>query len=377
MGKLLAAITDPNGAVKDINELVQYKEIGVTDIGAVATVYGAVKNGDKIGFLKRRDALTGTNGAGCNPTYTPFALGTSEKEWKLGKWSIANKLCYEDIEGTIAQEMKSLMARQDVSGNTSFANIVAEAIDKDISSLITRNVWFGSLSATNISVNDTTGAYVGGTITDGLSADFFKTCEGIYSQLKAITTENSEQRTTIAANNEATIKLQYDKFLADGVATGILDEMTFNASAELQSVPDNEKMFIMGYKAWKAVQRDIKKNNKGSEAQYKELTEGTFVTKYDGIDVLVLQEFDNNVKNFCKIKGVTGKTEDRILEPHRIILMAKGNIGVTGGFDDVGKGNIVGNVTNGFDDKAAEWWLRANGELDVKVLDDKLIHYAY
>lgn len=55
MGKLLAAITDPNGAVKDINELVQYKEIGVTDIGAVATVYGAVKNGDKIGFLKRRD----------------------------------------------------------------------------------------------------------------------------------------------------------------------------------------------------------------------------------------------------------------------------------------------------------------------------------
>ena len=47
--------------------------------------------------------MVGKASQGCNPTFGTSVIATSEKEWDIHEWEVAEKICYKDLEGTVAQ----------------------------------------------------------------------------------------------------------------------------------------------------------------------------------------------------------------------------------------------------------------------------------
>ena len=66
------------------------------------TALKKVRNGDPVAFLGEGDDV-GLAGSGCDPVYQEYGVANSQKRWALGDWQIPLKICYESLQGTIAE----------------------------------------------------------------------------------------------------------------------------------------------------------------------------------------------------------------------------------------------------------------------------------
>ena len=95
-------MTPTNHAITSLRDLLKMTVFQDEKLEDVLTFVGNIVNGQRLGFIGAMEDV-GTKGVGCEPTYKTNKIDASEKQWELGDWDIPLKLCYEDLEGSIAE----------------------------------------------------------------------------------------------------------------------------------------------------------------------------------------------------------------------------------------------------------------------------------
>lgn len=349
------ALTPSNGALQQLNELIFLKVLGSERLAQVFNVIFNAVNGKKVGFIGEF-GLVGKARQGCNPTYDNSSIATSEKTWELGDWGVYEQICYSDLIGTLAQTaLKTGTRIADLTATEYLDDVVYPRLELAIYKMYMRLAWFGDKNADNVSG--------GGIITDDVDTDYFSVTDGFWTRAFALVASDASRRITIAANAEASYNAQKSALLGNGVATGIIDDLIMGASSDLRQAA-NQVIFVT-QSLKDALIRDIRKNNVGSDLQWRSLFDGVTETEYDGIRLVSVPFWDSIIRNY-EDNGTTWN------KPHRALYTTTDNLLV--GID---RDNDFADLSVFFDEKSELNLLKSKGWLGTMFAQDNMVQVAY
>ena len=243
-------------------------------------------NGKKVGFVGK-PGLLGKASEGCNPTYDNHLTATSEKTWEIKEWQISEKICYEDLIGTIAQHFAQNGSDvADLTDTEYMDTIVRPIFEQAIPELIIRYAFFGDKDIE------------AGELQDGTPVGAFNLIDGIWKQLFTGVTEGKTRRIAIAANEKTSVDEQYEAMRQPGAATGVLNELIIRTPAKLRNLKG--RRFVVTQAFADMLNLDIQDNNKGSELQWESIFAGIQKTTYQGVELLAVPQFDEIIQNYLK-----------------------------------------------------------------------------
>ena len=338
--------------LESLRDAIIKKVIEDEDLRRVVTIK-RVKNGDPLAIIGEMDAV-GHAGAGCNPTYEEIGIGDALQRWALGAWEIALKICYENLEDTIAEySLRTGTAIGDLTG-TDFMAIFMELLVTQIRRMLWRIIWFGDLQADTISN--------GGVLTNGTDPTLFTVCDGLWKRLFAIATADASKRTTISANSAATYAAQKAAMIAAGYATGIVDQIFIDAASTVNA--NGEAVLIVNKKFADYLAHDIKATYK-STMPFDRIFDGVYVAEYDGHQVIAVETWDYMIDTY-------ENTSTAWNLPFRAVLANPRNLLV-----GVDKENPVDDVDIIFDRVNRMNHVYATGKIDTLVAYPEAVHVAY
>jgi len=338
--------------LESLRDAIIKKVIDDEDLRQVVTIK-RVRTGDPLAVIGEMDAV-GHAGAGCNPTYEEIGIGDALQRWDLGAWEIAIKICYEQLEDTIAEyALRKGTGIADLTG-TDFMAVFMELLETQIRRMLWRIVWFGDTAADTIAN--------GGTLKNGTDKTLFTVCDGLWKRLETIVTGDSSKLTAISANSQATYSAQKAAMLTQGYATGIADQILLDAAGNINGA--GEAVLIMNKKFADALAHDVK-------LTYKEIMpfdlifEGVYVARYGGVRVIAVETWDYMIQTYFD----TGTAWEN---PYRAVLVNPSNLLV-----GVDKENPVNDVDIIFDRVNRMNHIYATGKIDTLVAQPALVHVAY
>ena len=143
-------LTPDNGAIKDLKRLIFLAVTDPESLGKIFNFLPKQKHGEKVGFIGEF-GMVGKASQGCNPTFGTSVLATSEKEWDIREWEVAEKICYKDLEGTVAQvAMRTKTNIADLTGTEYTDYILAPRLELAIRKMLMRYAWFGDKAADTV-----------------------------------------------------------------------------------------------------------------------------------------------------------------------------------------------------------------------------------
>jgi hypothetical protein len=301
-----SGLTPKNGALQELSELI-FLELKEEDkLGQLVTFMTAQEQGKKLGFVGKA-GLLGKKSKGCNPEYDKNLVQTSEKAWDLQEWSIAEQICYKELENTIAEHFAANGTDMaDLTDSEYMDTVVRPLLEQAIRDLVIRFVFFGDKDAE-------------GTLKAGVSAEHFNLIDGIFKQLFQGVAAGKTTRVAIEANTKATVAAQYEAMKQPGAATGVLNDLIINTPMKLRTVSD--RVFIVTQAFADMLSLDIQNNNKGSDLQWEAIFAGIQKTKYQGVTVVAVPQFDEIIQEYLK-NETNAEAYDK---PFRVIYGAKGN----------------------------------------------------
>lgn len=345
--------TVDNGAIRDLSELLFLSTFTDPDLEVVCTTETGVSDGKKLGYI---DSLgdVGKNAKGCSPAYENINVTGIEKTWELGDYQIPLKICYEDLENTIAKyALNTGTDASEVIGTAYWDNIVIPLLTRAMIEMSWRIAWFGDKDAKNISDS--------GLLTAGVNPNLFNMTDGFWKRLKAITTANAHQLTTIAANAETTYEKQKTALRADGVAVGIVDAMLSDADSRIFDKADHA--IFMTNSLFKALRNDVKRLH-NLQLELSMVTSGIQLSNYDGHPVVVCDIWDRMIKKY-EDNGTSLNC------PHRAVVTSASNLFV--GTPDT---SAIANLDITFDHVTRLNHIYAASKIGTLVGEDDLVQVA-
>lgn len=301
-------LTAPNGAVEKLRELVFLAIQQEESLGGQVTFMGNQKDGKKVGFLGGF-GLLGVAAQGCDPTYGSDLIKTSEQTWDINAIEIAEAICFADIENALIKEAaKRKTSVDDLTGTEYFDEIIAPLIEQAFKSAMSRYAWFGDKAMTSA------GMKVSG------HEKYFTATDGLWKHLFANVTAGTTKRVTVAANAQNTVAAQKSAIKGAGVATGIIEEMIFEAPAVLRQQAGLRVYMSQGFAD--ALTLDYRHNNKGSDLQWNALADGIKTTQYAGVEIVAMPAWDAIIES--ELKNTTNVNANML--PYRAVLTIKDNL---------------------------------------------------
>ena len=338
--------------LESLRDAIIKKVLDDEDIRRVVTIK-RVKNGDPLAVIGEMDAV-GHAGAGCNPTYEQIGIGDALQRWALGAWEIALKVCYEDLEDTIAEyALRRGTAIGDLTG-TDFMAVFLELLETQIRRMLWRLIWFGDLNADTIAN--------GGVLTAGTDPTLFTVCNGLWVQLFAIGTADPTKVTAVSANSGATYAAQKAAMIAAGYATGLADQIFIDAASTVNG--NGEATLFVNKKFADYLAHDIKITYK-SNLPFERIFDGFYLAYYDGHPIVAIEAWDYMIDTYEN----TGAAWNL---PFRAVLANPKNLLV-----GVDKENPVDDVDIIFDRVNRMNHIYATGKIDTKIVDSMFVHMAY
>lgn len=318
------------------------------------TTLRKVQNGDPVAFFGDLDDV-GVKGAGCNPTYGEVGFANSQKRWELGDWQIPVKICYESLNGTIAEyTLKTGTDVADLTSTEFMAYIIRPAFERAMKRMIWRFGWFGDTEA---KVHTS-----GGTLTAGVKPELFTICDGLFKRIFKQCAANSKQLTAIEANGKASYAEQKKAILKEGVATSILDTMLMDADSRITS--DSNAVILLTKVLADALTLDIKKTYK-TIMPWETVFEGLDVAKYDGITVARVGIWDRMINAY-------ENTGTKLNKPYRAVLANINQLQVGTNAD-----GLISDLDVFFDQKERMNYIYSTGKIGTQILEDDMFHAAY
>jgi hypothetical protein len=251
-------LTPDNGAIKDLKRLIFLAVTDPESLGKIFNFLPKQKHGEKVGFIGEF-GMVGKASQGCNPTFGTSVLATSEKEWDIREWEVAEKICYKDLEGTVAQvAMRTKTNIADLTGTEYTDYILAPRLELAIRKMLMRYAWFGDKAADTVTD--------GGNLLDSIDPAYFTLVDGFWKRLFTLAAATPDRRTTCAANAAATFAEQKAAMRQNYAAVDFLDALISDASTVLRQA--NGQLIYITQALKDALDADLKRNNKGSELQW-------------------------------------------------------------------------------------------------------------
>lgn len=311
------------------------------------------KANDPVALIGEMDAV-GNAGAGCDPTYKDIGIGNKQKRWEIGEWSIPLKICYEDLEGTIAEySLRTGTAIGDLTG-TEFMALYLDLLRTQITRMMWRFIWFGDTEA-----KTQTG---GGDLVDGTDTTLFTTCDGFWKRLFDIATENASQRTAIEANEQTTFATQTSGIRTEGVATTLVDTILMDADSRINA--NGGAILMMNKKLADALTLDIKKTYK-EIMSWQTVFTGFNVAQYNGVTIATIDTWDWMINTYFKTATAWDK-------PFRAVYVNPRNLLV-----GTPQNDVVSNLDIWFERKERRQYVYATGKIGTMIPQEDLVHVAY
>lgn len=358
MSKFFTNLVVEEKDIRDLRELIPMTIEQDEDFNRYVTLR-KVQNGDPVGLIGDLDDV-GTAGAGCDPEYVEAGIADAQKRWELGDWEIPIKICYESLQGTIAEwQLKTGTPVGDLTSTEFMTYIMRPALDRAMRQMIWRFGWFGDTTAETVTD--------GGIITDGLDVEKFKACDGIWKLLYAIAANNASQLTPIAANTaqaggSITTAAQKAAMLTQGAATTLFDTILMDADSRITS---NSDSIILVTKALAdALTLDVKKTYK-QIMPWQVVFDGLKVSEYGGVKIAAVSIWDRMINAYENQGGYANK-------PYRAVYADIRNLQVGTNAD-----GLISALDVWFDRKERRNYIYATGKIGTMVVEDNLVHVAY
>lgn len=344
--------------IRDLRELIPMSIFEDVEFTKYVTLR-KVQNGDPVGLIGDMDAV-GIAGAGCDPTYAESGIANAQKRWALGDWQIPIKICYDALEGTIAEwQLKSGTEVADLTSTEFMSYIIRPALERAMRQMIWRIGWFGDTSAALIAN--------GGVITAGTDVELFKATDGFWKKLFAIGTASANQVTPIAANTAQsggaiTTAAQKAAMLTPGAAIAVFDAMLMDADSRITANGDS---VILCTKALAdALTLDVKATYK-QIMPWENVFEGVKVAEYGGYKVVAVSIWDRIINAYENASTYLNK-------PYRAVFADPKNLQVGTNAND-----LISDLDVWFDHKERRNYIYATGKIGTMVLEDAMVHLAY
>lgn len=355
-------LTAPNGAVKELSELIFLRLLKNEQLSNIVTILPEQENGKKVGLLSGFGML-GKASQGCNPNYSNSLIGTSEQAWEIKEWEIAESICYTALNGTLAEKARKAGVNvADLTGTFYVDNILFPLLEEAIQEMLLRFAFFGDKDATVYNSDTNTS----GTLKPGMDADNFTLINGFWKLIFAGVADEAISRTTISANSQSTIALQKSAMTTNNVAMDLFTAIQEDAPLVLQEA--NDKVFIITKALWNAWKGDVRKNNKGSEGQWDSWFSGIMYGEIDGIKTIVLPFWDKIIRTALQNTTNTSAYD----KPYRCIFTTKNNLLV----GTTSKGSLS-EIDYWFEKKDQQNYILAKDTIGAMILDHNMIHVAY
>jgi len=267
------------------------------------------RHGDPVGLIGKGNPI-GTAGCGCDPEYAKFAPSNTLKRWELGCWQAPLKVCWKDMEGTIAEyALKNGTPIGDLNGTQVMSEVIEPLLTDLYVDLVWRLAWFGDTDAENVSD--------GGAIVNTVDTALVDAVDGLWKQIRTINARaGAPQYTDVAGvaggNDKAHI-------LVSGIPTKLIEQMMVNANAATMALPN--KVIYMTMAMATALEWDMRNSGCGC-MPWEDRVNGVRTTKWNGIEYIALPKWDEYINTF-----ESGNS------PYRAVLTNKDNIliGTPGG----------------------------------------------
>lgn len=345
--------TVDNGAIRDLSELLFTSIYNDPDFERIINPVTKVANGKKLGYLDRMGDV-GVPGGGCNPTYTDVDITGIEKTWDLGKWRIPKKICYEDLENTLAQYgMNTGTERADLTNTPYWDKVLMPLLQKAIAEMFWRLTWFGDKAAKNIAD--------GGSITAGIDTKLLSSTDGFWKRFQTIIASHAGQQTNIAANAQTTYLTQKTELRKSGVAIGIFDELLSEADSRIF---DKDHAIITTNSLFKALRNDVVDKYGKTTMPFEMVSTGIGLSQYDGVDIIVLDIWDRLIRKY-EDNGASLNC------PHRAVLASPSNL-----FVGTSDSDRLASLFVKFDDRERDNIIFAESDLGTLIGEDDLVQVA-
>lgn len=312
--------------------------------------------GKKIGILGLM-GMVGKSGQGCDPDSDDPTIGATEKTWTPASNTIRLEACGKDfINSFFVWGMNKGIKKADLT-NTDFFNFVQERLAFANLEALYRIAWFADTDAATVSDSPA------GVLTAGTDVDYFNHIDGLWKQLLAIGTANSDRVITITKNSGVSYSAQeFDATdLTNKVATNTFQNMRYKADYRLRAKSN------LIYVATQSLADQYEKELTNANVSYttERLENGMTVLKSGGITVIGWNLWDRIIRtNFDN--GTT------YYKPHRAILTTTDNLQI--GLEE--EGSFKG-VDAFYDKKSKKNFIDVEYTLDAKVIQDHLVQLAY
>lgn len=352
MAKYFSDIPLEKEIIESLRDALIVELVKSEDFRRFSTMVYAKAN-DPVALIGEMDAV-GNAGAGCDPTYKDIGIGNKQKRWEIGDWSIPLKICYEDLEGTIAEyALRTGTEIGDLTG-TEFMALYLELLRTQITRMLWRFIWFGDTEA-----QDQTG---GGDLVDGTATTLFTVCDGFWKRLFDITTSNTSQKTSIAANSESTFAAQTSGIRTEGVATTLVDTILMDADSRINA--NGDAILMMNKKLADALTLDIKKTYK-EIMPWQTVFTGFNVAQYNGVTIASIDTWDWMINTYFKTSTAWDK-------PFRAVFASPRNLLV-----GTPQNDVVSNLDIWFERKERRQYIYATGKIGTMIPQEDLVHVAY
>lgn len=347
-------LTPTNHAIESLRDLLNMTVFQDETLEQFLTSMGQIVHGKRLGFIGEMDDV-GNEGAGCNPTYKSVGIPAAEKQWELGDWQIPLNLCYEDLEGTIAEYcLKTGTEIGDLTSTEYMDYIVLPKLEEAMRKMMWRIAWYGDKDAKNHDA--------GGLLTTAVDPTLFTMADGFWKRLFAIAAGNADQYTEIGANDTASYAAQKSGLLTKGVATSLFEKIRMDADGRIEAM-DGSAIFctksLADALAWDA------KQSYNTIMPWQILFEGLKVSEWDGVKVYSISLFDRFTKKYQD-------SGTKLNLPHRAVYTSPSQLlmGYPGA-------SAISELDVWFERKERMNYIYSTGKIGTLVKEDELVHVAY
>lgn len=318
------------------------------------TALKKVKNGDPVAFIGDMDDI-GVQGSGCDPVYGEVGIANSQKRWTLGDWQVPIKICYESLQGTIAEyTLKTGTQIGDLTSTEFMSYIIRPALERQLKRMIWRFGWFGDTAAKAIAD--------GGTLTANTKPELFTTCDGLFKRIFAQCAEKPDQLTAIDANAKLTFKEQKAAMLAKGVATDLFDNMLMDTDSRITA--DGGAVIMMTKALADALTYDVKKTY-SIIMPWETIFNGLDIAKYNGVTIARVSIWDRMIRAY-------ENTGDALNKPYRAVYANINQLQTATDAD-----GLISDLDIWFDKKERRNYIYATGRIGTQILENDMFHAAF
>lgn len=353
---------DPTGltlkdeGIKAASELIYQEKFMSPDWKTFAAVESGIKHNKQLVILGNFNGLAGSVRGACDITANPGNLTSQEKTWTPAYISDRFEECYSDVQ---AMFWKWLLAngldKENLDGSV-YTDFLLYRLSQYMSDDMFYRLMFFTDTAHGVGV------------TNNLTPDqleYFTPFSGVFKQCETIIAATAARRITIGAENtNATKATQVFAAASPTVqpATDYLNSLFYNASLELRSAPNNVILTTQSIADQYAQERT---KLTGIPLAYDRTETGQKTFSFQGVPVIPLFTWDRLIRRHYD-NGA------KYLNPHRALFTTKDNIRV--GTEEV---NNFTDLRSEYNTYHKKWFAEFGFNMDVKIVDDNLIQYAY